>query len=646
MFNKMSLYRVKKGLVYLRYFGPKEFMIRLKERIRFQKIDYEKWYQNHRRTKEELERQRQEEFSYAPLLSIVVPVYQAPEEFLRQMLLSVCRQTYKNWELCMAVPDEERRRIEEILEEDVFKGKTVRLIGMRENRGISENTNAAIKEASGTYIGFLDQDDLLAPDALYEMVKKLNEYPEAGLLYSDEDKVTADLKKHFQPHFKPDFNLDLLRANNYICHFCVIKKSLIEEMGGLRSEFDGAQDYDLVFRCVEKTITAHVPRILYHWRVHQVSTADNPISKTYAFEAGQRAIEAHLLRCGEHAEVLPELDRGFYRVRYKVQGNPKISILIPNKDHVKDLEKCLQSISKSTYKNYEITIIENNSKKAETFAYYDKIESDHIRILRWDGPFNYSAINNYAVSQTDGEYLVLLNNDTEVKEDFVEQMLLAIRRHKNAFSCAARMVQYHDRDKLDDAGNYYCALGWSFARGKGKNIDLYQKEEKIFSACGGAAIYRKKIMEKIGYFDESHFAYLEDMDLCWRARIHGWKSWYEPDAEVFHVGSATSGSRYNRFKVLHSAGNNLYMIYKNMPLAQMLLNLPFLLVGFLIKYLFFVKKGLGKDYREGLARGFELCRKHKDRKVRFLWKNLPAYVAIQVELWKNILLFLPGRRGK
>ena len=197
MFNKMSLYRVKKGLVYLRYFGPKEFMIRLKERIRFQKIDYEKWYQNHRRTKEELERQRQEEFSYAPLISIVVPVYQAPEEFLTQMLLSVCRQTYKNWELCMAVPDEERCRIEEILEEDVFKGKTVRLIGMRENRGISENTNAAIKEAAGTYIGFLDQDDLLAPDALYEMVKKLNEYPEAGLLYSDEDKVTADLKNIF-----------------------------------------------------------------------------------------------------------------------------------------------------------------------------------------------------------------------------------------------------------------------------------------------------------------------------------------------------------------------------------------------------------------------------------------------------------------
>ena len=241
--------------------------------------------------------------------------------------------------------------------------------------------------------------------------------------------MTADLKKHFQPHFKPDFNLDLLRANNYICHFCVIRKSLIEEIGGLRSDFDGAQDYDLVFRCVEKTIMAHVPRILYHWRVHQVSTADNPISKTYAFEAGQRAIEAHLLRCGEHAEVLPELDRGFYRVRYKMQGNPKISILIPNKDHIKDLEKCLQSISRSDYKNYEIIIIENNSEKAETFAYYKTIESDRIRILKWEGSFNYSAINNYAVSETDGEYLVLLNNDTEViGKDWLGEMLANCQR--------------------------------------------------------------------------------------------------------------------------------------------------------------------------------------------------------------------------
>ena len=241
--------------------------------------------------------------------------------------------------------------------------------------------------------------------------------------------------------------------------------------------------------------------------------------------------------------------------------------------------------------------------------------------------------------------MILLNNDTEIEPNFALRLLASIQKDKKRFSCQACMIQYHDHSKMDDAGDFYCALGWGMARGKDRPVENYRSGQKIFSSCAGAAIYRKSLTERLGGFDEAHFAYLEDMDLCWRARIHGWESWYEPDAEVFHIGSATSGSRYNRFKVLHSAGNNLYMIYKNMPPAQMLLNLPFLLVGFLIKYLFFVKKGLGKDYREGLARGFKLCRKHKDRKVRFLWKNLPAYVAIQVELWKNILLFLPGRRG-
>ena len=553
MFNKMSLYRVKKGLVYLRYFGPKEFMIRLKERIRFQKIDYEKWYQNHRRTKEEMERQRQEAFSYAPLISIVVPVYQAPEEFLRQMILSVCRQTYKNWELCMTVSDEERHRMEEILEEDEFKEKAIHLIGISENRGISENTNAAIKEATGTYIGFLDQDDLLAPDALYEMVKKLNEYPETGLLYSDEDKVTADLKKHFQPHFKPDFNLDLLRANNYICHFCVIRKSLIEEVGGLRSEFDGAQDYDLVFRCVEKTITAHVPRILYHWRVHQVSTADNPISKTYAFEAGQRAIEAHLLRCGEHAEVLPELDRGFYRVRYKVQGNPKISILIPNKDHVKDLEKCLQSISKSIYKNYEITIIENNSKKAETFAYYDKIESDHIRILRWDGPFNYSAINNYAVSETDGEYLVLLNNDTEViGKDWLEEMLANCQR-KEVGIVGAKL--YYPGGQVQHAGVIVGIRGiaGNMFRGLPKGYSGYlhkaSTQQDLSAVTAACMMVKRSVYEEVGGFEERLAVAFNDIDFCLKVRRCGYLVVYDPYVELYHYESRSRGAEDNEEKI-------------------------------------------------------------------------------------------------
>ena len=214
-------------------------------------------------------------------------------------------------------------------------------------------------------------------------------------------------------------------------------------------------------------------------------------------------------------------------------------------------------------------------------------------------------------------------------------MLAAIRRHKNAFSCGARMVQYHDRDRLDDVGNYYCALGWSFARGRGKDIHADETEDKIFSACAGAAIYRKKIIEKIGYFDEEHFAYLEDTDIGYRARIYGYENWYAPKAIVYHVGSGTSGSRYNQFKTRYSSRNNIYLIYKNMPLLQIILNLPFLAVGFLIKFLFFAVKGMGKEYAAGIKNGVSISMKNK--KVPFRIKHLPNYCKIQLELWINII---------
>ena len=214
-------------------------------------------------------------------------------------------------------------------------------------------------------------------------------------------------------------------------------------------------------------------------------------------------------------------------------------------------------------------------------------------------------------------------------------MLAAIRRHKNAFSCGARMVQYHDRDKLDDVGNYYCALGWSFARGRGKDIHAYETEDRIFSACAGAAIYRKKILEKIGYFDEEHFAYLEDTDIGYRARIYGYENWYAPKAIVYHVGSGTSGSRYNQFKTRYSSRNNIYLIYKNMPLLQIILNLPFLVTGFLVKFLFFAVKGMGKEYAAGIKNGFSISMKNK--KVPFRMKHLPNYCKIQLELWINIV---------
>ena len=556
MFNKMSLYRVKKGFVYLRYFGPKEFLIRLKERIRIQKIDYEKWYENHRRTEEELESQRQEAFAYAPLISIVVPVYQAPEEFLRQMILSVCRQTYKNWELCMTVSDEERHRMEEILEEDEFKEKAIHLIGISENRGISENTNAAIKEATGTYIGFLDQDDLLAPDALYEMVKKLNEYPEVGLLYSDEDKVTADLKKHFQPHFKPDFNLDLLRANNYICHFFVARQSVIRKAGGFRQEFDGAQDHDFIFRCVEEAgKIGHVPEILYHWRTHKASTADNPASKMYAFEAGRRAIEAHLKRTGTEGTVTHTPDLGFFRVQYPVHGEPLVSIIIPNKDEKEALHACIASIKEKTkYQNYEIIIVENNSTSQEIFAYYEELKKDpKIRVIRWEKEFNYSAINNYGARYANGEYLLFLNNDvTVITEGWLTEMLGMCQRRE--VGAVGVKLLYPD-DTIQHAG---CVIGIGGIAGHMfvnmpanrtgylHKASILQDMSAVTAAC---MMMKKAAFEEVGGFTEELSVAFNDVDLCLKVRETGRLIVYDPYVQLYHMESKTRGAEDSQEKV-------------------------------------------------------------------------------------------------
>ncbi len=554
MLNKMSLYRIKKGLVYLRYFGPKEFAVRLKERIQLQKVNYEKWYQRHKRSEEELNMQRQKKFSYEPYFSIVVPLYHAPENFLAQMMESVFAQTYTRWELCIAGAEEELQKVKQILDVKPEYADQIRQVRLSENRGIAENTNAAIAAASGEYIGFLDQDDLLTPDALYEMAGRISRNQKVGLLYSDEDKVTGDGKKHFQPHMKPEFNLDLLRSNNYICHFCVIRKSLIDKVGGLRSEYNGAQDYDLILRCAEQAEVARIPRILYHWRVHEESTADNPVSKKYAFDAGKRAIEAHLARCREEAEVLPEKDLGFYRVKYKMKGNPGISVIIPNKDHMEDLKRCLQSVEHSSYQNYEIIIVENNSEKQETFAYYEQIKTKkNVRVLVWDGEFNYSAINNYAETYARYEYLLFLNNDVEViTPDWIEEMLSNCQR-KEVGAVGAKL--YYPNGHVQHAGivvgirgvaaNMFGGLPGSYT-GYMHKASIQQDLTAVTAAC---MMMKRHVFEEIGGFEEKMAVAFNDVDLCLRIREKGYLVVYDPYAKLYHYESKSRGAEDNEEKI-------------------------------------------------------------------------------------------------
>lgn len=311
----------------------------------------------------------------------------------------------------------------------------------------------------------------------------------------------------------------------------------------------------------------------------------------------------------------------------------EVSVVIPNFNGIAFLDSVLASLEGQTLNNFEVILVDNGSTDGS--CSFVTANYPWVHLIELSENFGFCGAVNAGIRAAKAPYVLLLNNDTEVKEDFVEEMLAAIRRHKNAFSCGARMVQYHDRDKLDDVGNYYCALGWSFARGRGKDIHAYETEDRIFSACAGAAIYRKKILEKIGYFDEEHFAYLEDMDIGYRARIYGYENWYAPKAIVYHVGSGTSGSRYNQFKTRYSSRNNIYLIYKNMPLLQIILNLPFLVAGFLVKFLFFAVKGMGKEYAAGIKNGFSISMKNK--KVPFRMKHLPNYCKIQLELWINIV---------
>lgn len=342
--------------------------------------DYGEWYELTKPTEEELKAQRETHFEKEPLFSVVIPVYKTPERYLKEMLDSILDQTYGNWEVCIADGSPRGQDVEKVLKKYAQKDSRIRYEILGGNRGISGNTNAALAMAKGEYVILADHDDTIPPQAFYEVAKAINKHPDCDVLYSDEDKLDMDGKALFDPHFKPDFNPDLLTSVNYICHLFVVKKELLDQVGGFRQEFDGAQDYDFIFRCTEQAKEiVHIPQVLYHWRCHQDSTASNPESKMYAFEAGSRAIMAHYERMGIPAERVEKgVDYGIYHTTFKIKGEPLISIIIPNKDHSKDLDVCVRSIlEKSTYRNLEFIIVENNSTEPETFAYYKKMEEKH-----------------------------------------------------------------------------------------------------------------------------------------------------------------------------------------------------------------------------------------------------------------------------
>ena len=313
----------------------------------------------------------------------------------------------------------------------------------------------------------------------------------------------------------------------------------------------------------------------------------------------------------------------------------RVTVVIPNYNGMRFLPVCLASLAVQTEQDIDILVVDNGSSDQSVSFLEDNYPK--VKVIRLPQNMGFARAVNEGIRQSRTNYVLLLNNDTEAEKDFVRKLLEGIGSHTDAFSASARMMQFARRDLIDDAGDLYNALGWAAARGKGKRWDRYIKECRVFSSCAGAAIYRREVFEEIGCFDEEHFAYLEDVDIGWRAGLSGRTNWYIPEAVVYHVGSGTSGSRHNSFKVRLSARNNVYMVYKNMPFVQLLLNLPLLTAGCLVKLLYFTLRGMGKDYLTGIREGLKLCRpdrKYKENQTSFL-----TYLKIQLDLWKNLFFF-------
>ena len=520
-------------------------------------MPYGPWFESHKPTEKELEAQRKKQWKKQPLISVVVPAYKTPEKFLREMIKSLEAQTYTNWELCIANASPEDTAMAEVLREYTGKDARVKVEDLKENLGIAENTNAAMEMAVGEFTGLLDHDDLLAPQALYRIVEALNQSSEEpDVFYSDEDKVTTDLSEHFQPHFKPDFNIDLLRSNNYITHFFVVRTNLIRQVGGFRREYDGAQDYDFIFRCTEAAKhICHIPEVLYHWRTHQASTADNPASKLYAFDAGKRAIEAHLKRQGVEGTVSHTKDLGFYQVEYPVQGNPLVSILIPNKDQKDTLKQCLDSVfSKTAYANYEVIIIENNSQEKETWEYYEELKQrDNVKIVTWESGFNYSAINNSGEKSSSGEYLLFLNNDVEVINPHWMEELLGNCQRKEVGIVGAKL--YYPDDTIQHAGTIIGIGGiaghafLNMPRSRSGYLHKASLQMDLSAVTAACMMMKRSVFESLGGFEEKLAVAFNDVDLCLRCVKAGYLVVYNPKVELYHYESKSRGSEDSEEKV-------------------------------------------------------------------------------------------------
>lgn len=499
--------------------------------------DYERWLERHKITEAIREVQKETVFDKQPCFSIVVPLYKTQEKYLKELVESIKGQTYSNWELCLSDGSGGDSPLKEILKELEHSDSRIKVISSKESLQIAENTNAAIDIATGDYIVFADHDDILSVDALYECTKCINENQEVDMIYSDEDKVSMDGQTYFEPHFKPDLNMDLLCSVNYFCHLVVVKRQLLEQAGKLNGEYNGAQDYDFVLRCVENTDAVyHIPKILYHWRAHMDSTAENPESKRYAFEAGRRAIQKHYERIGlKDAYVEETAYPGTYRTRYKYADKPKVSIIIDEITKKELLGKTLQSIKANDYPVYEVIIVDCTEKK-EIEKFVEKYQDKRIRVKRGEKIWTAAKRKNEGAGCAEGEYLIFLAGNAEYadKEGISELVSVAMRSDVGVVGTRS----YYKNGTVEHAG---CVIGMNGTAGslfeytlRGENgYFSHIVTQMQYSAVAGACMMVKKdIFEKVNGFDEDYKGELGKVDLCLKIRNKHMSVVYNPYVKV------------------------------------------------------------------------------------------------------------------
>jgi GT2 family glycosyltransferase len=499
-------------------------------------------------TRAELQRQREADILGWPKISVCVPVCNTTRQFFSELLASVMAQSYSNWELCIANAGDDAAVVKELAGR--YADERIRLEDM-ENEGISANTNRAAQMATGHYLAFLDHDDILSPNALFEVAQRIAG-TEAGFIYSDEALFIDDYKRPVAGHFKPDYSPQYLLNVNYIAHLAAIRKDLFERAGGFRSEYDGSQDLDLYLRVLEETGGAeHIPKVLYYWRQHAGSTSMGVEAKPYAAEAAKKAIERHLARIGVRGDAADGLFPSTYKVNYTIRGLPLVSVIIPNSEHVADLDRCLQSIySNVGYRQFEVLIVENNSTQMGTFNYYQKLTETcpNCKVLIYDEEgeaFNFSKLCNFGRRHAKGEYLLFLNNDTEViSQGWMHEMLQLCQLEGVGAVCA--MLYYPD-DTVQHAGvivglGGYAGHSHKYAlRGKSGYMFRQACVQELSAVTGACMMVKRRVFEEAGGFDDWFSVAYNDVDLCLRLRQRGYTVLFTPYAELYHYESKSRG---------------------------------------------------------------------------------------------------------